>query len=418
MPPRITNVKWRCNGWLPEGLLFDENTGTFTGTPHEVGEYTLPITVRTNYGEDTKDVVLVVEEFGYRVFVRPAYNFTSSTGSETDTDFFYALDTPKFTALSEYLHGFRAYTKKGDIYGCGLTSINEDVTGRNLFDANMWKVSRTLAKLTSPAYVRCVGLRNTKRNSYDRHYLNSAGFLSEDGKLTIQHVVSHSVVISGGDYTERTTWEAVSGDSIQELPVLDIGTCDDGIRWLSEDGTQDCCLQYTTNGNWYNPIAKLITNDLGYKAIKLISPAPFNFLSEDRLLDNNPNNFTHGEIKDAWGYGSLMYVQTTQNQLYEYSADDNEWNLLGTYDVKKIEIPYGTCMLMLTHDGRLFHMGGSLSAVDVIAGGYRYINAHETLTQIFLTWDLIDFTYSRSVPALKSSVGADREIDRLIVLKE
>ena len=64
MPPRITNVKWRCNGWLPEGILFDENTGTFTGTPHEVGEYTLPITVRTNYGEDTKDVVLVVEEYG------------------------------------------------------------------------------------------------------------------------------------------------------------------------------------------------------------------------------------------------------------------------------------------------------------------------------------------------------------------
>ena len=57
MPKNITSVVWSASN-LPSGLSFDTATGTFSGTPTVAGEYTVPVTVRTNYGEDTKDVVI------------------------------------------------------------------------------------------------------------------------------------------------------------------------------------------------------------------------------------------------------------------------------------------------------------------------------------------------------------------------
>ena len=54
MPPKITRVRWSASS-IPWGLTFNEQTGTFSGTPEDVGEYTVPVTVETNYGKDTKD---------------------------------------------------------------------------------------------------------------------------------------------------------------------------------------------------------------------------------------------------------------------------------------------------------------------------------------------------------------------------
>ena len=47
---------------MPWGVSFDEQTGTFSGTPDTAGEYTVPVTVETNYGRDTKDVLVKVKE--------------------------------------------------------------------------------------------------------------------------------------------------------------------------------------------------------------------------------------------------------------------------------------------------------------------------------------------------------------------
>jgi len=61
MPPRITRVRWSASS-IPWGMTFNEQTGTFKGTPEDVGEYTVPVTVETNYGRDTKDVIVKVKE--------------------------------------------------------------------------------------------------------------------------------------------------------------------------------------------------------------------------------------------------------------------------------------------------------------------------------------------------------------------
>ncbi len=60
MPLNITQVQWSASN-LPSGIEFNETTGTFSGTPHEAGDYVVPVTVQTNYGTDTKDVFIMVE---------------------------------------------------------------------------------------------------------------------------------------------------------------------------------------------------------------------------------------------------------------------------------------------------------------------------------------------------------------------
>ena len=60
MPKNITRVRWSASD-LPWGVSFDEQTGTFNGTPETEGEYTVPVTVETNYGKDTKDVLVKVK---------------------------------------------------------------------------------------------------------------------------------------------------------------------------------------------------------------------------------------------------------------------------------------------------------------------------------------------------------------------
>ena len=63
MPPKITRVRWSASN-LPWGISFNEQTGTFTGTPDkdDVGEYDIPITIETNFGKHQQYVKLNVLE--------------------------------------------------------------------------------------------------------------------------------------------------------------------------------------------------------------------------------------------------------------------------------------------------------------------------------------------------------------------
>ena len=61
MPKQITMVRWSATN-VPYGVAFDENTGIFSGTPANAGDYVVPVTVETNYGKDTKDVALNIED--------------------------------------------------------------------------------------------------------------------------------------------------------------------------------------------------------------------------------------------------------------------------------------------------------------------------------------------------------------------
>ena len=76
MPKQITRVKWSARN-IPYGVAFDENTGTFSGSPVNAGDYSVPVTVQTNYGSDTKDVALNIEDLK-GVWIQTPRNLISS----------------------------------------------------------------------------------------------------------------------------------------------------------------------------------------------------------------------------------------------------------------------------------------------------------------------------------------------------
>ena len=118
MSRNITEVDWGYSGRLPNGISFDEITGTFSGTPTKVGEYTIPVTVWTNYGEDTKDVKIVVEKKDSKGNVFGIGRAASmwSGYEEPDEDGFYNLNVPRTKELVYDSRGFGAITCDNNYY--------------------------------------------------------------------------------------------------------------------------------------------------------------------------------------------------------------------------------------------------------------------------------------------------------------
>ena len=60
MAMKITSVTWSATN-LPSALTINASTGVITGTPTvEPGTYTAKVKVVTNYGQDEKDITIVV----------------------------------------------------------------------------------------------------------------------------------------------------------------------------------------------------------------------------------------------------------------------------------------------------------------------------------------------------------------------
>lgn len=400
MEKKITRVRWRAEN-VPWGMDFDERTGIFTGTPEETGEFVVPVTVETNYGKDTKDVIIKVIKSGYgHVYVTGGQQnnsgFVIKNSVPDEYGFYPAANMPDdVVSLSRYPVGFRAHTTSDEVYGPQIGKFA---------DKNMagWSSSNEVrdayGKRNDINGITFIIKKTSTYNYYTHsHYVCIFAYCDLQNRLSISD--KYYDFYSNSATSAGQTSNSVRGSSVSRVPVLDIGTYEKGIRWLSEDGMQDCRKEYTINTSSLEASAKILTTDLGYRAIKMISPAPFSFLSEDMLLDNNPDNFTHGTIKDAWGYEPLMYVQTTNNQLYEYSTGSGAWNLLGTYDVKKIEVQDNASMLMLTNDGRLFHKGNSIISKQVKSGSQVIeeviLPQHETITHVYPSQHFIDFTFSQ-----------------------
>ena len=60
MAAAITFVRWTAED-LPAGLTINENTGIISGTPTApLGQYSVYVTVETNYGADSKYITIYV----------------------------------------------------------------------------------------------------------------------------------------------------------------------------------------------------------------------------------------------------------------------------------------------------------------------------------------------------------------------
>ena len=85
MPKQITRVRWSASG-LPNGISFDEITGTFSGTPEETGQFSVPVTVETNYASDRKNIQIDIVSPYWERHINPIHSSDYNDGEFSKAD--------------------------------------------------------------------------------------------------------------------------------------------------------------------------------------------------------------------------------------------------------------------------------------------------------------------------------------------
>ena len=125
------------------------------------------------------------------------------------------------------------------------------------------------------------------------------------------------------------------------------------------------------------------------------------YLTSDNKLKTSrtatPEEFAYGELRDAWCYNKMAFVVTENNELYAKGVNSynqlglpntstyNDWEKVGDFDVKRIEMSTDKSFL-LTNNGKLYFAGRAIS--DVVP------EDHSEFTQIFPDYYFHDIAYS------------------------
>ncbi len=396
MPKNITRVTWSATE-LPYGLSFSETTGTFSGTPEDEGEYYIPVRVRTNYGTDEKEVKIVVTGKSAPVYAIGSYAATWSRGATPDEDGFYPIDIPSAYKLTPRNNGFSAHILGKGLYYCGVYWIytiayipeynafeyhNTPVPGdtREAFCGTVSSANISISGTTIPSgKTKSLAYVLTITSNGEVEFRTSGCSINDNGNITY---LNGSARITNADVVSYTS----GGFKLPEAAYQVSRSLNTGVSWLADKGASVMTIKFTDSGTAHT--ATVSKQLLGYNAIKMFAPTgfstlPFKYLSDNKYLDNNPENFTLGVIKDAWVFDKLAYVQTENNNLYEYNSGN--WDYLGYYDIKKLEIPASDVVLMLTTDGKLYYKGRALAEINIT-------EAQENFTQIFPNKKILDMT--------------------------
>ena len=447
MPPKITSVKWQLKGWLPEGLDFDNPTGTISGTPTEIGTFTVPIFVKTNYGEAMEDVKIIVEPPAKDVYAVGAKAETWSENAAPDADGFRLLNMPKAYRLADHYDGFGALTAESGYWCCGpcRPARLSDYPGNMSYffypsDSSTPKTNY-LYRSTKPVCFAdeffSMGVPNPPQVDIVK-YADKVIFMDYNYKYQT------SGDNGGSSTTRQGTGLLVWNSNKCEYYAMDCNAKEVNTAWHTGQGTHtdtqvvampipvpkehyrqyvspangvgalgdSCYLYYTSSANLL-----FLGDDKKVRGDDLTSPSDFTVkkiftrttffqgheiitLSENGYLNNNPELFTHGTIKDAW-YGD--YVQTTANQIYKiksitFSAAANgwvyTWEQIGEIDNIKKFWALNNQIFILKNDGRLYHKGAAITGL--------FNEAHDTFTHVFPNITFQDFTFgSNTLTVLK-----------------
>ena len=141
---------------LTWGVSFNEQTGTFSGTPTDIGEYIVPVHVETNYGYDDKDVKIIVEPHSYNVSAIGKMASTWSENATPDKYGFSPLQIPSTYKLSAVSNGFFALTSGEIPYCCGTYNVRANRIGfTDIY--TMFVSSTTPRNLTEPHMINLTG---------------------------------------------------------------------------------------------------------------------------------------------------------------------------------------------------------------------------------------------------------------------
>ena len=387
MEKRITSVQWSATG-LPAGLSFNTATGTFSGTPESAGEYNVPVTVRTNYGENTKNVLISVEEAAtaYPVYALGSSAATWSGNAEAYENGFRKLNIPNAYKLQSMYQGFAAKTSSsGDWY-----------LGSSLSDGKVY--AATGENFTTPKKYPVEGIAEMI-SAYDTSNNVYFAYNKKDGSGTYRY--KNGSKVSTGTTQMLKLSEDFTADNYAFLHLYNNKLCVSfSSSILSYDGAiEDVKKIGGVAISGRSPDILILKKDGELLTVK--STNTYSFASIFQPFQNE-NGEVKG-VKNFWlsDWWSTLFVLFSDNALYARGSNYNcDTGLsadttvspsyllkVGNFNVKKICQPF-----LLTEDGKLYHTGNLSSSHRMYVEG---IGSHSEFTQIFpeYTFDDIAFPY-------------------------
>lgn len=418
----ITYSNWSAIN-VPSGISFDTSSGIFSGTPNaETGEYTIPVSVQTNYGSDSKDVTILVEGKSYSVYAIGYNAPTWSNATEPDENGLYPVDIPNAYKLQPHMYGFSAYSSGGNLYDCGANSLSGTTTNLNAISVKTSPVLLSGTRSLSTIFHQAMSPYSGSGNNNLKCEFYVLLKYTDNNNLTAETSARSYV---NGTTSPKSVYSKLLDNKILDnsngIKLPEHAMCPAGshsfngrLKWLSNNGYSVGKLIFDQPSGSSTTIKYNIEfEDLGTRAFKIFYSEFYSYLTEssisgDKTLDDTSSNFTLGKIKNAWFFHKNGYVLTENNDLHEKDIS-GDWIHLGNWPVKKIEFmpsgfsTYIGTALMLTDNGELFHKGIALNGI---------CEAHDSFTRILDNSSIIDMTicYSKG--------GSIPNNSTLIVLKE
>ena len=386
MPPKITRVRWSASS-IPWGMSFNEQTGTFSGTPDDVGEYIVPVTVETNYGKDTKDVFINVLK-SYSVYAIGGHAAQWSENAEPDEYGFRQLAIPETIRLSNLTYGFGAKTKNGKWYIASMQSsfyfgdveINF-LTPKAYPIENINEMTMGVCAATNVSYsIFAYRVLNTL---YIYRYKNTSSgqthekYIVDDIRKLQNQSCSGLIAIKKDDsiYINSSVGNC-------EYIIHNFEKSIKNVAVYSLYGRDTYCF-LTYDGELYAHFG----NSLNPQEIERIG-------AEIGKIKNFYSNY-YGYSFSSNSVNGTLFMQNENNDIYETEKNSPKTLIrIGNFDVKKIEISSDNNVFMLTNDGKLYRKGSVISGIT---------DEHSEFTQIFPACHFYDMTF----------IG-----DTLLVLKE
>ena len=377
MPPYINRVRWSASN-LPWGINFDEQTGTFSGTPDEPGAYVIPVRVDTNYGYDQKNITINIEDKPYAVYAKSKGSTDASdwsNGAAEDSDGFRKINMPKASSLVPYNAGFGARVEGGGWYVVGAGSYT------NMHGVAGFSASDTPQRFTVNNVVSMAGGYSTGSVSY-------FSYLTSDNVCHMKKRDPQSGSAAGPS--------AETGNVLKLSSGMTAGFCYlQSDRTIHVSGPNNTSLTFTAAVSAEQIKTLVFTGAVNATGTPV---SPFYITHSGDLYQGTQRiSFSGGMIRNIFTFPNntqSLFVATENNRLYAQGSNlsytlgftttstRNSLELVGYYDVKKVVGSASDGSLILTSDGKLYHTGTYINSS--ITGITRTIGTkHQGFVQVF-----------------------------------
>lgn len=387
MIKNITYSSWSADN-IPDGIKFDSSSGSFSGTPNaDAGEYLVPVHVITNYGSDSKNVKIIVEEklVADSVYAIGYHAEHWSNNAAPDAYGFRKLPIPSSFKLKNIPYGFAAKSENSDWFLGSFTywpiyGGNGKNEGISYYNVRKFEVDNVIDISGGRSNINNINTHyfayKTEKETIEHRYTFSVGANSASSSVTfnrgnniskMQEDIARGLAFISSDngimfYRPDNNPDITPDDKVvKALPVInwDIGDSNTkviGVRYLTDKGElYEYCPGLTPA--LIVPETGFITN---FWANEIYTRSIFILNSQKELF--------------AKGYNTNYSLGFPDNTAYQINPVR-----LGSFDVKKIDNGF-----MLTKDGKLFHTGSAVSGVT---------NAHNKWTHIFPDYYFLDITF-------------------------